>query len=289
MEQQMAPHPDPYPVRIVTFVDILGFTRDVMKLDQGLHLYPSIDAVLRHVANCKRDIDRKRQQTGHVRFDHRVTQFSDCILMSYANEPGASLRAIADAAFIGQVILRPGYLPRGAITLERLVHDDTVTFGKGLICAHHLESRVIGTPRIAVSKEVLDLVRADLTREQPGDRLDMYVRDRGTGPFVHILGQNWPFLREIQEKVRRGIYADDGLHDMYQEIHDMLPVRHRDAPDRRAGQKCEWMRDYVNDAIDEYHLPNTFKITFSDAPKPSLHQRLKVWWQRVWKAIRTPL
>lgn len=196
----MASHPDPYPVRIVTFVDILGFTRDVMKLDQGLHLYPSIDAVLRHVANCKRDIDRKRQQTGNVRFDHRVTQFSDCILMSYANEPGASLRAIADAAFIGQVILRPGYLPRGAITLERLVHDDAVTFGKGLICAHHLESRVIGTPRIAVSTEVLDLVRADLTREQPGDRLDMYVRDRGSGPFVHILGQDWPFLREIQER-----------------------------------------------------------------------------------------
>jgi hypothetical protein len=208
--------------------------------------------------------------------------------MSYANAPGASLRAIADAAFIGQVILRPGYLPRGAITLERLVHDDAVTFGKGLICAHHLESRVIGTPRIAVSNEILDLVHADLGREQPSDRLDMYVRDRGSGPFVHILGQDWRFLREMQDKVRKGIYADDGLHDMYQEIHDMLPVRHGDAPHRRAAQKSEWMRDYVNDAIDEYHLPNKFKIAFADAPKQSLGQRLTAWWRRVSDAIRTP-
>lgn len=285
----MASHLDAYPVRIVTFIDILGFTRDVMKLDRGLHLYPSIDAVLRHIANCKRDIDRKRQLTGSVRFDHRVTQFSDCVLMSYANEPGASLRAIADAAFIGQVILRPGYLPRGAITLERLVHDDAVTFGKGLICAYHLESRVIGSPRIAVSNEALELVQADLAREQPGDRLDMYVRDRGSGPFVHILGKDWPFLKEMQDKVRQGIYADDGLHDMYQEIHDMLPVRHRDAPSRRAAQKSEWMRDYVNDAIDEYQLPSKFKITFANVPKPSLGQRVRAWWPRVWDAVRTPL
>src|SRR5262245_42075145 len=111
-----------------------------MKLDQGLGLYPSIDAVLRHVANCKRDIDRKRQQFGTVKFDHRITQFSDCVLMSYENLPGASLRAIADAAFIGQVILRPGYLPRGAITLAPLVHDDAVVYGSGLIYAYHLES-----------------------------------------------------------------------------------------------------------------------------------------------------
>ncbi len=95
---------DPYPRRVVTFIDLLGFTRDVMKLDQNLALYQSINAVLRRIADCKRDIDKKRQQPGGPRFDHRMTQFSDCVLMSYENVPGASLRAIADAAFIGQVI-----------------------------------------------------------------------------------------------------------------------------------------------------------------------------------------
>jgi hypothetical protein len=132
-------------------------------------------------------------------------------------------------------------------------------------------------------------VRGDLARQQPSDRLDMYVRDRGSGPFVHILGQDWPFLREMQEKVRQGIYADDGLHDMYQEIHDTLPVRHNDAPHQRAAQKSEWMRDYVNEAIDEYNLPKQFKITFTDAPRPSLDQRLKAWCRRVRDAIGQPL
>jgi hypothetical protein len=284
-----AEHPDPYPTRIVTFIDILGFTRDVVKLDQNLALYQSIDAVLRHVATCKRDIDRKRQQPGGVRFDHRMTQFSDCVLMSYENVPGASLRAIADAAFIGQVILRPGYLPRGAITLARLVQDDAVAFGRGLIDAYKMESAIVKTPRIALTTDVLQLVKRDLAREQPTDQLGMYVRDRSSGPFVHILGQDWPFHLEMREKVKKGIYASDGVEEMYEEIHHMLPVRHADAPDEKAAAKCEWMRRYVNDAIDEYGLPQKYKVVFAPRPFPSLAHRLGVWLSGVWRALRTPI
>ncbi len=119
----------------------------------------------------------------------------------------------------------------------------------------------------------------------------MYVRDLGSGPFVHILGEDWPFLREIQKKVERGIYGTDGIQEMYQEIHDMLPVRYRDAPDARAAAKSEWMRNYVNNTIDEYSLPQRFKITFAprNAAVPSLTQRLRIWGKRVLNAISGPI
>jgi hypothetical protein len=257
MPEQLADH---YPNRIVTFIDILGFARDVMKLREKPGLYMSIDAVLCHIAMCKRDIDNVRLTRG-VRFDHRITPFSDCLVMSYEPTPGASLRAIADAAFIGQLILRPGYLPRGAITLGSLVHDDAVVFGEGLVRAYGLETRVVDTPRIVITDEVLRLVHNDLAQEQPSDSVDLYVRDLGTGPFVHVLGSKWPFLEEEREKQRTGVYTGDGITEMYEQLRDVLPIRYRNAPHKRAERKIEWMRDYVNSVIDENGLSPSLKVS----------------------------
>jgi hypothetical protein len=53
-----------------------------------------------------------------------MNYFSDSVFMSFADEPGAMRHAIASAAFLAHVILRGGYIFRGAITVGPVSHGD---------------------------------------------------------------------------------------------------------------------------------------------------------------------
>jgi hypothetical protein len=256
--------PDAYPERIVTFIDLLGFARDVKMLSERPGLYLSIDALLRRIANCKRDLDSARATKG-ANYDARMTYFSDCLVMSYRRAANASLRALEDAAFIGQMSLRAGYLVRGAMVVGNLVHDDAVLWGGAQVDAYDLESKSVDTPRVFIAPQVLDLVRTDLERHGSADMLGTFVRDLGTGPFVHILGPDWAFLQREAEKEASGEYGGSGVREMYEEMRAALPVRYQTAPHPRARAKIEWMRDYINGVIDEYGLSPALKI---DLPRP---------------------
>jgi hypothetical protein len=178
---------DVYQDRITCFIDILGFSRDVAAIDANPALFLSVDAVLRHVSMCKLNIDHARAQAG-TSYDARMSCFSDCLVVSYRCEPGAALRALWDAAFLGHVIIRPGYLPRGAMTVGKLYHDDVVVYGSALVEAADLEENVVSTPRIAITDRCMELICADFSREGASDLLEDFIRDYGSGPFVHVLG-----------------------------------------------------------------------------------------------------
>jgi hypothetical protein len=96
---------------------------------------------------------------------------------------------------------------------------------------------------------------ADLAGHGSTDMLGAFVRDFGTGPFVHILGRDWVFLEREKEKAASGKYGGSGVADMYDELRAALPIRYRNAPHVRARAKIEWMRDYINGVVDEYELP----------------------------------
>ena len=61
------PLPD-YPERVVTFIDLLGFSRDVQLIEQRPGLLLSIHSVQSAIANCKRDLDKQRA-TDSIEFD----------------------------------------------------------------------------------------------------------------------------------------------------------------------------------------------------------------------------
>jgi hypothetical protein len=252
--------PDVYQDRITCFIDILGFSRDVADIDSNPALFLSVDAVLRHVGMCKSNIERARARGG-TSYDARMSCFSDCLVVSYRCEPGATLRALSDAAFLGQVIIRPGYLPRGAMTVGKLYHDDVVVYGGALVEAAALESSIVSTPRIAITERCMELVRADFSREGTSDHQDDFIRDYGSGPFVHVLGREWPFLEKERRQEQAGELHGDGVADMFREVRSALPVRYARAPHEGAKRKLEWMRDYVNRSVDEYGLSADFKVS----------------------------
>ncbi|MGH8139282.1 MAG: hypothetical protein ACREVV_14000 [Steroidobacteraceae bacterium] len=251
---------DVYQDRITCFIDILGFSRDVVAIDTNPALFLSVDAVLRHVSRCKLSIDQARAQRG-TSYDARMSCFSDCLVVSYRCEPGATLRALWDAAFLGHVIIRPGYLRRGAMTVGKLYHDDVVVYGSALVEAAKLEENVVSTPRIAITDRCMELIRADLSREGASDLLEDFVRDDGSGPFVHVLGREWSFLEKERQQEQAGEIHGEGVAEMFREVRTALPLRYAHAPHERAKQKLEWMRDYVNRSVDEHGLPEDLKIS----------------------------
>src|SRR5271170_2889248 len=121
-ETSLVPSLPDYPERIVTFIDLLGFSRDVQRIDEHPGLLLSIDAVLSAIVRCKRDLDARRE-SGELNYDARLSQISDALVISYRIEKGVFGRAISHAAFLGNVCVRRGYLPRGIITIGKLVHD----------------------------------------------------------------------------------------------------------------------------------------------------------------------
>ena len=251
----------PYDNRITAFIDILGFSRDVKAISGHPGLLLSINAVLSHLLKCKGDLDRARQSRG-VKHDARMTCFSDCVVLSYNAEAGAALRAIADAAFVGRVLLAGGYLPRGVITVGPLVHTEGIIFGDALIEAAKEEECRVDTPRIKLMPAFATILKAELAEHRDDGR--DFFQDRGDGPFVHILGSRWPFVRkEREDRVRQGI-GGNHIDDLYSEMHDALPVRFKNAPHERARNKIRWICDYINDAISEQGLSPRYKVDLGD-------------------------
>lgn len=256
---------DNYPQRITCFIDVLGFSRDVRLIDARPGIFLSMDALLRHICRCKANIDNVRHR-GTVNHDARMTYFSDCLVTSYAPSPSAALRALWDAAFLGHVILRPGYLPRGAITLGPLFHDDDIVYGRALVEAVELERDTVKTPRVLITTPVLEFVRKALAEADQTELETSYVRDDGDGPYVHILGPDWSFLEEERARERAGELHGEGIRELFVELRDVLPVRYKHAPHDGARAKLEWMRDYVNRSIAEHGFGDDLRVTLPPGP-----------------------
>ena len=242
-----------YPERIVIYIDILGFSRDVQMIEERPGLFLSIQFLLSAIANCKREFDTLRAE-NEVRFDARMTYVSDALILSCRVERGACRWAISHAAFLGNICVRRGYLPRGLITIGRLIHDDAVLFGAGLIDAYNSERKLVKEPRIAVGARVMEQIRSEFALAGQIGGEAPFIRNRGSGYFVHMLGSEWPFLKKMAAE------GGDGVYEMIDELREMLPLRYRNAQDDGQRRKIEWMSEYVNDTIAEQNLPAALKV-----------------------------
>jgi len=253
-------HPN-YPTRIAVYMDILGFKRDVLLVDTYPGLFGTHERLLGRIADCFGDVQRRRA-AGSAQHDVRMTYASDSIFVSLADEPGALLHGIALAAFLVQAVVRSGYLVRGAITIGRLRHTDLILWGRAFVEAVEMEQHVVRTPRIALRADVAQRVSEEL--RQRSATVDQFIRDRGDGPFVHVLGGTWPFLKEMRSKKESGIYDTDGVAEMYEAMRASLPIRYNDAPDVRARDKLRWFAGYVNDTIKEQNLNSAWRVVLPE-------------------------
>src|SRR5438132_12590660 len=64
-------------------------------------------------------------------------------------------RVMSEAAFLSSLLLREGILCRGAIAKGKVIHDERVLLGTGVLAAYELERQVAIFPRLVIADNLV--------------------------------------------------------------------------------------------------------------------------------------
>jgi len=159
-----------YEQRLTLFVDFLGFREHVQRtVNFPEHLQRLVSAMDRVGEISRDDKDFHKSQ--------RVTQFSDCIVVSYRiEEESAVFWLLNEIAFCVIDLVERGFLLRGALTVGDLLHTKKHVVGPALVEAYETESRLAKFPRILIDEKVLEVARASRNEDHTEEQEEHYVR-----------------------------------------------------------------------------------------------------------------
>ena len=172
----------PIEERFILFGDLLGITRasnsnDYEKQRSIVKLLQTIQSQVSRESETFTLSDDKLSHSGHlgvIRLSPEFSAFSDHFIASYRlpddrNGFGKDFRLdllLQEAQrIIGKVSFQSlalGLLVRGGITIGNLHHESGVVFGKGLVEAFELESKVAIYPRIVVGPKIYQEASSDM-------------------------------------------------------------------------------------------------------------------------------
>ncbi len=137
-----------YEDKIVAFIDILGFSNLVKSLENEPDLHELLYTCLQTLKSFK--IESNNENT--VTSEYEVSCFSDSIVISgNIYELSGIVWAVS---WLQLQLLTQGVLIRGAITKGKLIHQDDILYGQGMLNAYELESKVSVYPRIILDPGV---------------------------------------------------------------------------------------------------------------------------------------
>lgn len=200
--------------KFIAFIDILGFKSFRASAERGQH--PSLEKLLGLTVSLGSDEDRRRIERGsklcpgapslEPGLNFRVTQVSDCAVISSEVSPAGIINLIAHCFEACLMLLREGVLCRGYIKRGNIFHTDSQFIGSGYEDAYQKEGLVsvfgrelgdIGTPFVEIDPEVVSYVNGQ------GDRCVRMMFDRmvGSDGERHCV---FPFKRLTHTLVLRG-------------------------------------------------------------------------------------
>ena len=164
--------------KFVAFVDILGFKQLVADAEQGKGLpLPDLLHLLEYLGTGKEraSFDKYGPRCCpcapriEKNLDFRVTQISDCAIVSAEVSPAAAINVVSHCWGSVIELMAKGIMCRGYIKRGKVFHTDTQVIGSGYQDAYQAESRVNafkreaderGTPYVEVDTEVSDYIAA---------------------------------------------------------------------------------------------------------------------------------
>lgn len=232
-----------YKVRIVAFLDILGWKQAVLSkssVDSGVvkvlgKALAQLQGVAGHFNSLKKLLPENQKWPG----DPIMTQFSDCIVLSVENDSHGK-EALQNALFIlASNLIQFGFLIRGGVVCGDLFHDGSLTFGPALIEAYELESKIASAPRVILSK--------DLSSKWGG------AEASGGIPWISS-GDGHLFFNFLPPFMGNPLFTDKQLwHNRLMPIRELI-LRH--AADSTCPEdvfsKYRWLASYFDNVCDEY-------------------------------------
>jgi hypothetical protein len=224
-----------FPVKVVAFLDVLGFESLIQKMEQdsllSIKIYKLLSTIhsIKHFSNTKDTV-----QSGL-----NVSVFSDSIAISTEEENYINL--IWTVIGLQAKLLAEGILCRGGVAKGMLIHQDDLLYGPALVRAYKLESKTAIYPRVIVDTDVIELMpyglkSAFLLKDNDGINF--------LNPFcLGISPDNFSELFEDGHDVYRK--ALDQLENVVEnEIESLSDIAHR--------SKWEWLRFQLKKSQNEY-------------------------------------
>lgn len=238
-----------YEVRYCAFVDILGFSELVRRLEQGTISFTSLQDLLRivHAPPSEYQADVFKAS------DLRAQSISDAVCLSAAcSESGLShLIYCLDQLTIR--LLEAGFFVRGAIVKGRLFHNAQMAFGEALVRAYKFESEVARYPRIMIARDVATDIQGFSQRHghQTTFQMDelqffLCLIQGSDGPFyLHVLREIGFALSNEKDEAQRTSDISS-----YNRIAEQIQMRFQESADHpRHFEKVQWFAKYWNNTI----------------------------------------
>lgn len=254
-----------YEERIVSFVDILGFSQEICSAGNG-----ELEAVRSKVkkfrsAFAEASFRKSEPFKPGVETDNGVIflQFSDCFIRAKSMtvsplhyELLSYVHGIAD-------IVNQGFLVRGAVTHGDFYYDDNenVLISPAFIQAYRLESTEASSPRVIVDPKTLQALshrsdwwrwsnRSDLLSEELEEHHKLLRRDSDGYYFVDYLRCIYPEMDE----------PNDDYPEYLQRHKEFIERSLKEQKDVRTLKKFIWLGNYHNAVVSEFESWTKFKI-----------------------------
>lgn len=137
-----------YQERIVAFVDILGFSNLIGRIEEDSKLHDRLHWALTHI----RSIKESSQNEHSVQSNLKVSVFSDCIVVTGPTDDYHSV--IWTIGWLQANLLGAGILVRGGISFGKVCHSEGLLYGKGMLEAYHIENSAAVYPRVVIDPKL---------------------------------------------------------------------------------------------------------------------------------------
>jgi len=136
---------------IVAFIDLLGFTAMVQHdCERPKQEYRYIEALY--------TIHLKTKELKKTIIGLEITQFSDSVVLAIPYSQENYTKVVDVISNYQYDLLNSGILCRGGVSYGKHFSTEDFLFSNGMIDAYKIESTIASTPRVIISKELIDLV-----------------------------------------------------------------------------------------------------------------------------------
>ena len=251
-----------YQQRLVAFLDILAWSKAINRTQTDPEFLKDLVGSLQ-IFNALQSQTKWMQEQARSQGwkewpgDTRITQFSDCIVLSFSPDDRGKQSMLMLINTICNHFLRMGFFIRGGIVLGELFHNNHSVLGPALVEAYRLESESAIYPRILLQKRLAAVWgQGDEYHNQDGVHLgytktwrksddgwsyfDCLQSFNAVSPFPSPGGVVQVLIENVLESVVKGLKEHSRGTSIW--------------------SKYEWFAKYVNEVLEEYPQIKLSKI-----------------------------
>ena len=253
--------------KFIAYIDILGFKSKVQSAEQGtgLSLSQLLDSLVslenrKHTETIRIDGPRICPKSRYNRrdLDYKVTQASDCVVVSAEDSPAGIINVIAHTDGAALRLLTQGMMVRGYITRGNIFHEGNTFIGTGYEKALEGEKNVRafqelavdgGTPFVEIDPEVVRYIN-DCGDQCVKDAFTRMTKSAGdiTVIFPYKRLSDLAFANDLSKgfdkhnlRVIRSL-----IHNARKKVESFAP-----SSDQDATRKSKYYLKLLNDVLEQ--------------------------------------